>query len=257
VFFYDDNFLAKRSRSLELLDEMISKNLAPSWTAQARRETGTDRELAGLMKKAKCRNVCVGYESVDAERLEQLGKGETVSFEESLYGFHSAGLRVHGMFMLDKKTDYSLVEKMGLDFLQVTITTPVPGTELFEKTLENELFIDELNPVKDGDSWRNWKYFDGGHIVTKDPCGEGRVLSPEELAAEQERFVGIFRDFYTFRKAFAKNRTLNERQFLKNLFFWYVAMRAEREQRTFVSKLRNLGKTTKKLLLPGEPLSLN
>jgi radical SAM superfamily enzyme YgiQ (UPF0313 family) len=65
VFFYDDNFIANKNRTKELLRAMIERDLTPNWTAQVRVEVARDQELMDLMKKAGCHTVYIGLESIN------------------------------------------------------------------------------------------------------------------------------------------------------------------------------------------------
>ena len=62
VFFYDDNFAANRERTKDLLQAMIRERFKFPWTTQVRADLARDTELVGLMKKAGCHTVYIGFE---------------------------------------------------------------------------------------------------------------------------------------------------------------------------------------------------
>ena len=74
VFFYDDNFAADPKRTRELCEAMIREKFKFTWTTQVRADVARDPELVGLMKKAGCHTVYIGFESVNPDALEDMKK---------------------------------------------------------------------------------------------------------------------------------------------------------------------------------------
>src|SRR5690606_29216330 len=73
VFFEDDTFTAHPTRTAELCDEIISRGLKITWSANARADVKPD--VLKKMKKAGCRELCVGFESCSTDVLKNVKKG--------------------------------------------------------------------------------------------------------------------------------------------------------------------------------------
>jgi radical SAM superfamily enzyme YgiQ (UPF0313 family) len=192
VFFCDDNFTAVPRHTKELLDSMLTHGYVPkAWSAQVRADAWKDEELMDLFKRTNCNRVYVGYESVNQAVLDDYDKGQTVTdIKESVAGFHSNGIQVHGMFMFGD--DYEGVETFDqtlgfvadnqIDTVQFLILTPVPGTQLFNK-------IDSEGRIITYD----WSLYDGHHVVF-----EPARMSPLDL---QLGVIKANRRFYSVRSA--------------------------------------------------------
>jgi hypothetical protein len=253
IFVYDDNFTAKRSWVIDVLEQLVEEGFDTNWANQVRSEIGGDDELLGLLSQAHCTAVCIGYESESPEKLKEYGKGRSLSVRESVQGFHKHIIAVHGMFIYDEHTDYL---NLPVDYLQVSILTPLPGSDLFGRVRKEGLFIEGMNPLADGDSWRFWKYFDGGHVVYHDPLHRGEKESFEKLVEIQERTMEILRKFYSLPNAFKKRKLksgtfLNHGMDWKRFVFWWVAQQAQRQKRGYVDFLKYLGEKGKRATVSG------
>ncbi len=165
MFFYDDNFDASKKRTKKLLRLMIENHVRVPWTAQSRLDVVKDKELLELMQKTDCRVLYIGLESVNPQTLVEFNKRQTVDeMEEAIRILHQHKIKVHGMFVLggeqdDRDTVMQTVRyaiKWKVDTVQMVILTPLPGTPLYDK-LVNE------NRVTTFD----WSQYDGHHVVFK------------------------------------------------------------------------------------------
>jgi radical SAM superfamily enzyme YgiQ (UPF0313 family) len=164
VFFYDDNFAADKARTKRLLREAIEKRgLAGQWSAQVRVDAAKDGDLFALMKRTRCNNVYIGFESVDPQALAEMNKRQTAEdLTQAVATFTRYGIDVHGMFVFgfDADTTDSLqrtiefARRSGMFSAQFILLTPLPGTPLFETLREQGRLT-----IKD------WSYFDGHHVV--------------------------------------------------------------------------------------------
>jgi radical SAM superfamily enzyme YgiQ (UPF0313 family) len=185
VFFYDDHFAASHSRLRELCERMIGRGLGLDWSAQVRADLARDEGLVRLMKRAGCRLVYVGIESVNPETLKGYDKGQTVEdVEHAVRVFHRAGLGVHGMFALGADTDTvetvratsRFARESGIVTAQFLALTPLPGTPFYEQLVrEDRLGI------------RDWRLFGGQHVVY-----EPARMTAHELQSEIVRAYGEF-----------------------------------------------------------------
>ena len=112
-----------------------------------------------MMKKANCRFLIVGFESADEEILKNIRKGFTV---EQARGFaknvKKARLLLHADFIIGlpgetketiEKTKM-FIREIKPEQIQVSVSSPFPGTELYEWCKENGyLLTDDPNEYLD------------------------------------------------------------------------------------------------------------
>lgn len=137
IFFDDDTFTVNKAWVKEFCKKV--KPLKVTWSINARADL--DYELLKEMKEAGCRVLVVGYESADPQMLKTMKKGVTV---EQLRKFtkdaKKARLMIHGTFLfglpgetlktMEKTSRFA--RQLDLDTIQVTIATPLPGTEFYQ-----------------------------------------------------------------------------------------------------------------------------
>ena len=185
IFFYDDNFDANKPRVKELLTQMIRRRLTPPWTAQVRVDVAKDEELVQLMARANCRQLCIGFESVDPEVLKSYNKRQTPEdVTRCIEVLHKYGIRIHGMFISEGYSD--IYDRLGIDSLQLSILIPIIGTKLYTKVKSAGRFISDRFP-------NDWRLFDGGHVVHWP-----ENMTPFEM---QKQTLQALKDFYSRQKA--------------------------------------------------------
>jgi radical SAM superfamily enzyme YgiQ (UPF0313 family) len=191
VFFVDDNFCSDLDRSNEILDLMLKNNFARKWTAQVRTNVTHRPEFVSKMKRAGCKVVYVGFESINPQTLKDMNKRQTVEdIKRSIRVFRENNIMVHGMFILGNdadtkdmfRTTADFSRQSGLDYVQYSVLTPLPGTEVFARlTGEGRLLH------------RNWNYYDGMHVT----------FAPKQMTATelQRGMIECFSDFYCYTSA--------------------------------------------------------
>jgi len=188
VCFGDDNFCAKPSRTRALLQEMIDRDAVPlRWAGQMCVGAARDDEMLELMRKTRCRIMYVGIESIEADTLEQFGKAHQVdAVEECIERLHAHDIGIHGMFVVGMDDDTGTVTRMvdyaiekDIDTIQICSLTPFPGTGVYRDSADRLLH-------------RDWKYFDGMHVVVNRRNG-----SPYEI---QMAIVRELQRFYSLRR---------------------------------------------------------
>jgi radical SAM superfamily enzyme YgiQ (UPF0313 family) len=200
LFFTDDHFAANTERTKKICEKIIEKNLKLRWSCQVRVEISNKPELLKLMKKAGCRTVYVGFESINPQSLEEMKKKQTVDdVKNAIKAFHNNGISVHGMFILgsdsDRKDTFKQTSrfciKSNMKTVQYMILTPLPGTR-FYREIENSGRL----------LHKKWDYYDTMHVVFR-PL----KFSPAEL---QKGMLKCFKAFYS--------RTRGTAVFIKTLF---------------------------------------
>jgi len=142
--FYDDVFTLDKKRAYAIADEMIKRGLKIHWTCETRVNL-VDKELLRHIKQAGCYSVAYGIESGSPEILSTLGKDISLEqAEEAVRLSREIGLQTIGYFMIGSpgespetiRQTIQFAKKLKLDFAQFSVTTPFPGTKLYELYLD-------------------------------------------------------------------------------------------------------------------------
>jgi radical SAM superfamily enzyme YgiQ (UPF0313 family) len=177
--FYDDIFTLNKKRAYAIAEEMLKRGLKICWTCETRVNLVNNKELLHHMKQAGCYAIAYGIESASQEILDALNKGITLEqVEEVVRLTQEVGLQTIGYFMIGSPgEDADTVAKtikfakgLNLDFAQFAITTPFPGTELYNTYLRSR---------KDDIAWENFVYEGTGGKVT--PVFESNNLNRGDL----------------------------------------------------------------------------
>lgn len=148
IIFQDDLFMASKDRVREFCRALIREKLPDKiiWGCQGRANllNRHDLDLLKLMKRAGCVQLAYGFES-GSERILKYLKGNTVTVaqnQKALDLTKKAGLKTMGYFMLGtqgetekdllKTKAFILKNKDKLDHYQMYITTPFPGTQIWD-----------------------------------------------------------------------------------------------------------------------------
>jgi radical SAM superfamily enzyme YgiQ (UPF0313 family) len=152
LFFVDDALGLNRNVAKKLFTEMIP--LRRRWLAQGTVSLAEDLELLGLMKRAGCLGLLIGFESVQKGTQNEVNKIKTLSidFYEAMHRFHGEGFGILGCFVFGFDHENKDVFEQTLEFImrcrmdcvQLRILTPYPGTRLYKRLLsEGRLFVSD------------------------------------------------------------------------------------------------------------------
>jgi len=227
VCFGDDNFCAHPKRTKALLREMLEQDAVPlRWSGEMCVEAGSDEEMVELMSRTRCRIVFVGIESINPDTLQKYRKAHEVSeIEKCIANLHRHNIGIHGMFVVSPDdhpgtvreiTDYA-IEK-DIDTIQIMSLTPFPGTQAFQE-------------YKDRFLHRDWKYFDGMHVVVS-PAGCSAYELQMAITAEMRRFYSLKRVAGAFRRG-------REWRMRYRLGAGYIVRRWVKENQEYLERLRS------------------
>lgn len=148
-FVVDDNFFGVGEKhaiwAKELLRAIIKYGRKRLWFSQTTINMGEDEEGLRLAYKAGCRGMLIGFETFNRESLKDYSKGinrkNLDRYSELVRGFHRAGISVFGGFIIgaDQDTPETVADtalhavRMGIDIVQITNLTPLPGTKMFDR----------------------------------------------------------------------------------------------------------------------------
>lgn len=163
VFVYSDELIGMSPRQTEWLEgvclAIIKANLGLTFKTQGRCSEAVTPEILKLMAAAGFKAIMWGIESMDQGVLDAVEKGTTPKLIwQTLIRSHNAGIMNWGFFMVGcpgetKQAFAQTVEEVSqlrmagvLDWKQVTVCTPNPGTVLWEQAGEAGWL--SVNPVE-------------------------------------------------------------------------------------------------------------
>lgn len=144
LFFVDDNLFGRKSDLLALLAAL--EPLHRRWSCQISIDVARDEALLDRMHAAGCRFVLIGFESLNPESLEQMGKGwnrVSGSYERVVRALHGRGIGIYGTFVFgyDADTRDSMARTLDfalesrLEIANFNALTPTPGSALYDRLL--------------------------------------------------------------------------------------------------------------------------
>lgn len=164
ILFLDDNLIGyseeNRRRALDIFNGMIERKMRKTWWMQASINVAEDDEVLRTAAAAGCTHVFIGFETRDLETLRAMKKGINVRtgvdhYREVIDRLHRRGIAVLGAFIIgnDNETlDYyrelsRFIIDAGVDIVQITILTPLPGTDLMEQMVREERLVHRNFPA--------------------------------------------------------------------------------------------------------------
>lgn len=212
IEFYDPNLPKDHKYLTKLCKAMIS--LKKIWSVPATIDLANDRELLKLLYKSGCRNVLIGFESINSESIQNISKkfNRVEQYEKAINDFHKAGITIAGSFVLGLDSDtkdifqqtLEFVNKTHIDLPRFTINTPFPGTPFYEQVRKENRIIEN-----------NWSKYDLHHVVIKP-----KNMSVEEL---QKGFNWISNEAYKPITILKRVKFLNPFSFL--IFFANISLK--------------------------------
>ncbi len=187
LFFVDDNIIGygkkSRDQALELFKGMSERKLEKCWFCQASLNFADDEEVLHWAGKAGCKMVFLGLEAEEVDALTEINKRINLkcgvdSYTEAFRRIQRAGIAVLGAFIfgMDSDTPEKLQRRMqyimgaGVDVMQTTVLTPLPGTRLFERYHQEGRLLYTNFP-------EDWNHYDMTEVIH----WPGN-MTPEELA---------------------------------------------------------------------------
>lgn len=140
ISFWDDMMTVNKDWMHRFCDLLIKDKLNITWTCYSRVDC-VDYKLLRHMKKAGCWNIFFGFESGNQVLLDNINKGINLKqIEEANRLCKKVGIEVRASFMIAlpgetprmAKRTIKFAKKLNPDYAQFSITTPFPGTKLYE-----------------------------------------------------------------------------------------------------------------------------
>lgn len=212
VVFLDDTFTDDQKFLEELCRLFINSDSKFAWTCQSRIDT-VDTSLLKLMKQAGCLLISYGVESIDDGILKSINKKiNTAQVTEVLKLTREAKILSRTYIMVGHlkdtletiRTTMKRLKSLKTDFVTVSVSSPLPGSPLFEQAKKMNLITSY-----------NWDHYDWSFLVMKHP-----VLTEEDIYKYINK---IYLSFYLrFSFAFRMLKMISSWEGMKKIFIGMV-----------------------------------
>ncbi len=160
-YVHDDTFTIKSDRVIEFCEKLMDLKYRFVWGMEGRVNQFPDNVFRAL-KKSGCIQIDFGVESGSQESLDRMKKG--IKVEDTLAVFrrcNSENIRTFANFLIntpgeteqDISRTMKLMEKIKATVYGVCITTPYPGTAIYEQYVKPPLTIEEYRIYKGNKSY--------------------------------------------------------------------------------------------------------
>jgi len=167
VYFVDDNIIGysrqSAERAISLFKGMIERGIKKDWYCQASLNVADNEEVLKYAAESGCRMILIGIESEKEEQLQEVNKKLNLKmgiekYQEVFDRIHKYGICVLGalIYGLDSDSKQDLFDRTqfaidsGMDAMQATIVTPLPGTSLFRRIEKENRLLSTNFP----DDWK-------------------------------------------------------------------------------------------------------
>lgn len=138
-WYFDDNFIINRQRTLDFCNALISHNIDILWHIRTRIDL-IDKVLGEKLLKAGCKRISFGIESASYKILKIIKK--EIDLDEArrkIFLLKSIGFEIYLDFMIgspgetreDINRTILFAIELDPDYVQFAITTPYPQTDLY------------------------------------------------------------------------------------------------------------------------------
>ncbi len=210
---FDDTFSLIPSRVERICKGIIEKKIDISWNCMTRVDK-INPELLSLMKKAGCYEIGFGIESGSDRILQFIKKATTTDLvRKGVSMTKDAGIDVRGFFMIGFPTEtkeeilqtIKFAKELDVDVAQFMVSTPFPGTEMWEIAKQNG----NIN-----DDWNSFTFY----APDKMPFSSN-LLSDEELLTLYKK---AYKSYY-FRPKFMLRQLVKMRSIADVNRYWLAA----------------------------------
>jgi len=141
-FFVDDNLTINKKYARNLMKAIIPLHI--SWGCMCSIDVADDPELLELMAEAGCFNILIGFESLNAESLDESHKQQNrggKNYAEAIARIHAKGIHINASFVVGFDNDtldefdriYDFTLKHHLPYVNLHLLNAPPGTETHRK----------------------------------------------------------------------------------------------------------------------------
>ena len=231
-FFVDDLFVLDKKRVFEFASLLRKSGLDVVWYCNGRANL-MQKDMLKAMHDAGCVGIAYGIESGNQSILDSMRKNITIEQTKNVVkwtkeiGINAAGYFMIGMIGETKETimdTINFAKELDLDFYGFSITTPLPGTELYTEAIKKGLIQTDMASLKGWD-------FDINVNLTND-CAD------ENLRAFKYK---AFKEF-TLKKQFGRYYMINP-TFLREGLKVVLSLRNKEEAKEFARNISGIIKS--------------
>ncbi len=216
----DDTVTLDRDRIIKICNLLIKKNLNITWEGMTRANR-IDEELLRIMKKSGLVRLSFGIESGNQRILNVIKKGITLEDIKKAYEItKKCGIETRGSAMigLPSETTKEVMDTLkfirklkGCDQIYLNITTPYPGTELYDMAIKGDKGIRLLSH-----DFSQYKRY-GGPVIEVNNLTRKKLIWLQKLGFLMF-YVTPRRMYYNFKRAGFKAGFKNVIAFIKSVF---------------------------------------
>jgi len=155
--FVDDNIIGDRDYARRLFRAMAP--MRKRWVSQCSIDIADDPETLDLARRAGCRGLFIGIETVSQRNLEAMNKSfnDSGRYRERIAAIRRKGIGIVAGMIVGLDDDDAgvfqrtlrFLQRTCIDSLQLNIMTPLPGTPLYDDMERQGRIID-----------RDWSHYD-------------------------------------------------------------------------------------------------
>lgn len=171
LFIVDDHLVNNtrhaRERALRLFKGMVSRKLNKLWLGQASINFADDDEVLYWAAKSGCTLILLGIEGETTQALKDVNKRLNLkrgvdSYRKAFRKIHRHGIAILGAMIFGMESDgrqelfkrRDFILKSGIDAIQASIMTPLPGTGLFNRMA----LLDRIRLNNFPDDWQHYHF---------------------------------------------------------------------------------------------------
>jgi radical SAM superfamily enzyme YgiQ (UPF0313 family) len=224
LFLIDDNIIGSGKRSIDRAFAFFDrlKHCNKEWGGQTCLNIVENHGLLAAAAKSGAKAFLIGFESLQEKTLAGMGKNvnlrpTTRNFKESIQKIQDHGIAIIGGFIFGTdddsydtfRTTLDFIYDSGIDAVQLSIQTPLPGTVLYRELQESNRLTLTNYP---GD-WESYNIFE--------PVFQPKNMDPQVL---YQGLIEAYREVASFRRSLPRGlKTLWRTRSLFSTgiaFFW-------------------------------------
>jgi len=146
ITFSDDTFTLKKDRMIKICEKIVQNKYNINFICSSRINT-IDEERLTTLAAAGCREITFGVESGDANIIKIISKNINLQDVKPAFDLvKKFGIRVHSSYIIGNPEDthetinktINFAIKSGTDAAQFSLSTPYPGTPLWQMAIEKK-----------------------------------------------------------------------------------------------------------------------
>ncbi len=207
--FVDDLHNSNRDYCRKLWTALKALNI--KWGAQCTLFLGSEPSMVKMAAESGCVAMFVGLESINQDVLAEMNKpfNREKNYSDQIKCFHDHGVMVNPGIIFGSDADDESVFENTVQFLidnrvelaYINISTPLPGTALFERMKAENRIID----------W-DWSKYDGKHVVFRP-----KRMTPDVL---QEGFFWANQKFFSLPSILTRVSSTRQRILSRWIMNW-------------------------------------